>query len=493
MRINFLILFCGSFFLFFLQAESSFAKELKANFSYNVFYSPESGSYIETYLSVVGSSAEYKKIGNGLQQGEIEVSIVFAQGDKVQNFKKYKLLSPELKDTATLFPNFIDQQRFALPNGSFELEIEIKDALSSNEPFKSVQMVEINTSDDKPFFSDIQLIERFTKSENPSILTKSGYDLIPYVSNFYPVEVEKISFYSEFYNSNKVVGETDKFMFNFFVESYETSVIVNDLRKISRQSPNKVNVLLNEFSVTELPSGNYNLVVQAIDKNNQVLDEKKMFFQRSNPNAQVDITKFTDLETANTFVDRIDNMDTIHAYIQCLRPISSDLERSFLENQIKTADLLMRQKFFLNFWISRNSLAPEEEWVKYHNVVKAVEKKYGTKIRRGYETDRGRIYLKHGPPNSVQERKNEPSTYPHEIWHYYKIKNGQSNVRFIFYNTDLVTEDYVLLHSNLFGEDQDPRWQIRLQKRSTWDYNIDGDRPADNFGTRSNDYFNTPR
>ena len=39
--------------------------------------------------------------------------------------------------------------------------------------------------------------------------------------------------------------------------------------------------------------------------------------------------------------------------------------------------------------------------------------------------------MQYGPPNSRNKVDNAASTYPYEIWHYYKLKN-QSNKKFVF-------------------------------------------------------------
>ena len=101
-----------------------------------------------------------------------------------------------------------------------------------------------------------------------------------------------------------------------------------------------------------------------------------------------------------------------------------------------------------------------------------MEKGYGTRIFPGYATDRGRVYLQYGAPNTVTTRESSPNEYPYEIWHYYKIRQF-SNKRFVFYNPDLVGNNYRLLHSDLIGETQNYRWQYELIKRNANNVNID--------------------
>jgi GWxTD domain-containing protein len=96
----------------------------------------------------------------------------------------------------------------------------------------------------------------------------------------------------------------------------------------------------------------------------------------------------------------------------------------------------MLQQFFFNFWVQRNQANPEGAWKNYFNLVLGVEKEFGSIYKKGYETDRGRVYLQYGSPNQRNVETLNPWTFPYEIWHYYTA-NQQSNLKFVFYTRDL--------------------------------------------------------
>jgi GWxTD domain-containing protein len=150
------------------------------------------------------------------------------------------------------------------------------------------------------------------------------------------------------------------------------------------------------------------------------------------------------------------------------------------------------QRFFYSFWEKRDQANPSQAWNNYKQEVEKVNKSYGTLIERGYETDRGRVYLQYGPPNNINKQDREPSNYPYEIWHYYVLGN-QSNRKFVFYNPDLVTNDYTLIHSDANGEIYDQRWQMKLQKRSNQSRDLDKEKSPDHFGGRSDEIYTLPR
>ena len=118
------------------------------------------------------------------------------------------------------------------------------------------------------------------------------------------------------------------------------------------------------------------------------------------------------------------------------------------------------------------------------------QKLYKTNIMKGYETDRGRVYLQYGPPSAIAIRETSPSEYPYEVWQYDKIKTF-SNKRFIFYNPDLVNNNYRLLHSDMIGELKNFRWQSILTKRNSPNRDIDdpNDGNVDHYGGESQDVF----
>ena len=112
--------------------------------------------------------------------------------------------------------------------------------------------------------------------------------------------------------------------------------------------------------------------------------------------------------------------------------------------------------------------------------------------KKGYDTDRGRVYLQYGPPDTREQEYHESTTYPYEMWHYYKITN-QSNRKFIFYNTDLVTNDFTLLHSDAQGEPYDSQWEMKLRHRDVQSHDLDHTMNLDGFGNKSDQNFANPR
>lgn len=478
---------------FSLAAIHSIAHDVKAYLLYSTFNSPANGPYVETYLSIMGNSLVFKKNSNGKYQGGAEVSMAFIQNGEIKAVKKYNVLSPETDDTIKGRTNFLDLQRISLPNGNYDFEITIADMNKGGKPFTSTQKLTIDIPADKVVISDVQLVESFKRATEPGLLTKSGYDLVPYVSTFYPANMSKLPFYAEIYNAKSVLGENEKYLVSYFLESADTKVQLKSFSSFSRQTANDVNVLLAELSIDQLASGNYNLVIEVRNRLNELITDKRINFQRSNPKAKMFIEDMASLDLKNTFVDKMTSRDTLEEYIRCLYPISDINERTWAQNQIGKKDLTEMQRFFLGFWRNRNVENPEKAWLAYFEEVKKVQKEFATQIKKGYETDRGRVYLQYGSPNQRTQSTPEPSAYPYEIWQYYQMADGQTNRKFVFYNPDLVTNDYQLIHSTAQGEIYDTRWEMKVHNRNNQSRNFDVENSQDHFGGQTKDLFNNPR
>ncbi len=469
------------------------AQKLNALLSYSTFYSPKDGPYIETYLRIADNSIHLEKTKNGKYQGKVQVIMMFKKNDSIINFDKYELTSPEL-DSVSNTSSFIDQQRFSLQNGNYNFEIQIWDMLDTlSKPYVTLQPITIDYDNNKVSVSGIELIESYSTTKAPSIISRAGYDLVPNISNFYPANANKLIYYSEVYNTKKALGIDQKYLISSYIQILETGKTLQDYIRYKKETSSDVSVVFGEFDISMLPSGNYNLVIEAHDKNNELIGVNKLFFQRSNPKIQLTVDNIATNKVSSSFAGRITDIDTLREYIRYLQPISDNQEIAFSMSHLEKADLLTLQKFFYMFWSKRDPLQPEKSWLDYLDRVNMVNMAYSTQISKGYQTDRGRVYLKYGPPNSISESYNEPAAYPYEIWHYYELENGQRNKKFVFYTKDIVTNDFSLLHSDVTGELSNYRWQYFLFQRVDDGWDIDRTTLPDGWGENSTDYYNNPR
>jgi GWxTD domain-containing protein len=354
--------------------------------------------------------------------------------------------------------------------------------------FKINDIIRIDFPENMLSFSGIQILEDYYESTEESILTKNSIDLIPYVSNFFPGNINSIKFYTELYNSKKVIS--DDFLIRYYIKEDESGKTIPNIARFKRMSAEKYLPILGELNIESLPSGNYQLVIEVLDKDNKKRKEVSYFFQRSKPLDPIDFEKLETFEMNQMFTGNMEHPDSLTNYIKSLRPIANEREKQFIDRKIKSSDVKIKQRFFYSFWFDRNPGDPGNEWDVYYKQVKLSDKLFGTRIKKGFESDRGRVFLAYGSPDDTYQSGHEPSAYPYEIWSFYKIQN-QRNKKFVFYNPNLAGNDYELLHSNLRGELQTPNWHRILNKRNNDLYNQDVMQSDDQWGNRALEYYNS--
>ena len=293
----------------------------------------------------------------------------------------------------------------------------------------------------------------------------------------------------------KALGENEKYLLNTYIMTFESNTKISNFFFTKRMNVKDTEVIINTIDISNLPSGNYYLVLEARDRNNEIIGYNQYFFQRSNPNYQIDNNALAAINIENVFTGNIDNLDTIREYIRTLEAISSQIEREYASNLVKTDDLQTMQQYFYSFWASRNPLSPQVEWEKYYGQVKRVNSSFTAQRMKGYQTDRGIVFLKYGAPDRIVQNHNEPGAYPYEIWHYYTL-DKQRNKKFVFMTKDITTNDFQLIHSDAIGEINNFRWTNEIYSRTYgtyYDYGVDGTVNPNTYGDDAKDYYDNPR
>ena len=469
------------------------AKRLKPYLSTTTYCVPGMTPFVENAIAIENRSAVYKQFEPGKFKATVQIITMFRKGEET-TFSKIALDSPVVTDTSKLDGAFIGQQRFPLANGEYQMEINITDMNSGEALPTETVTVELNYPDNVPSISDILLFDSYSKATKPSDCTKSGYDFLPRVYPFYGSNENKLHFYAELYNSNKLYDE-GKFLVNYYIETVESSNRMQSYFYSKRFDVSKVNVLLNTIDISELPSGNYYLVVEMHDRSNELICSKSWFFQRSNPSKVYDLDDIAGVSIANTFVNNITELDTLRKYIRFLDPICTELERNYASNLVKTDDTKTMQQFLFNVWSKRSPMNPKQGFDDYLAAVRRVNMSFGTTSFPGYRTDRGYVFLKYGQPDKIMEVPDEPAARPYEIWHYYEVAH-QRDKKFVFMAPDRSTNDYQLIHSNMVGEINNPRWQMEIYGNiygQGYDQGVDQTEYEKGWGSHAGDLYNNPR
>ncbi|MBC8045561.1 MAG: GWxTD domain-containing protein [Fimbriimonadaceae bacterium] len=437
------------------------AQDLSTNVAVRncVFYHPEQGNYVETYFTIAANVLQFHKTKNNLFQAGVEVQIMVMDGKTVASFDKYYLYSPSVADTTSVNFSIIEQKRLSIPNKALSIEIQVSDMNNPQNSFSATEAL-LPISDESIQISDIQFVDSYKQTTIVNAFTKNNYELQPYSLNFFSSSRNTIIFYGEVYNTEKNISD-DQFLITYAIRSEGNDNQQTKFYQYSKFLKAPVVSFLKEFEISDLPSGNYNLIVEVRNKKNELITQKKTFIQRAKTGAVNYYENIAMVNTAGTFVDDYTE-DQLNYFLDVIRPRATSDEAKLIESLSPRVEPDMKKKFLYNFWLERNIADPHAAFLEYLSLVKKANESFGTPSRAGYKTDRGRVYLEYGPPYDRIASASEPGAYPYEIWFYDRLPDKQTQIGFAFYEPSLVTNDYILLHSNARGELQDQRWKIKI-------------------------------
>ena len=481
-----------TFTLIALLACMGAGAQMQALFGYSTFFIPEKQQvYVETYLQFDAWTMRFVSDGDGYR-ATAEVTVVLRQQDSVCFAKKYDLGSPVVNDLEHLDFSFLDVQRFSAGNGIYNLDITLRDKGADSPSATVSEKLVVNYDTRHPAMSSLQLMASVKPTVTPNILSRGGYDMEPYVSDFMPKSIKQLNYYYEVYNIGSEVGQ-DAFLTVAYIEELETGRRIEGTQVLSRKSPAASVPVVGSIDISDLPSGNYNVVCEVRNRDNQLMLYKKMPFYRSNPEVKgKDMSDF-----AMTFVGRYTDEEQLNLYLDALYPIASEMEKTVASELVRHPGLEEKQAFLYRFWTVRNAMAPEAEWLKYKERIDYVQEHFSYPRTRGIMTDRGRVYLQYGPPDYVRDEKNfavvgrstatgskvndasfignaNPSDgdvgvgqtfyLPYQLWRYNQLKGDDQNRVFLFWDEHR-SGYYTLLQSNARGEVQEADWERRLSRQ----------------------------
>lgn len=468
-------------FLFFLWCQTSLNAQttIKAYLDTKQFFAPEIGHYLEVYIEFAGYTTQFVNCEGG-QKATVVVDIAIADSTGKTVFQDlYALDSPISTDSTQ--NNFLEIIRTPLQVGSYKLSVILEDANRAKSSISGTLPLQINDFSKSLSFSSVELVDFAIESKENNRFTKSGFYILPLLKNYFNKEMNNLPFYTEIY------GAKGSILFERQVINAETGQVYPALALKDTLLPEAVIPLLQQIDITDLPSGTYQFQLSAKDQQTGQTCKQSFDFERFNDSEiAFDIASMV-LDPA--FQASI-HSDSVAYYLESLIPIAKPGELRSLIELLKQKDEAPMRQHLQAFWYQTAGAKAYEQWIAYQAQVRSVEKYYANNYMEGFETDRGRVYLKYGQPNSIVVKESSPSEYPYEIWTYDKI-GIFSNRRFVFYNPDLVTNNHRLLHSDMVGELRNPAWQQVLVRRNTINGTVDDPNMMNvkHFGGNSNDLF----
>lgn len=431
---------------------------------YRVFHLPaainqgKDQPYIEFYFDFDGASLKSFTENQSDFIGA-EILITLTKNKQIIGYKKVKALFPwntkedQLQNCSAL-------ERIPTENGNIQIDIEMRDlGLVDGKAEQLTDEIQVINLDKGAFASDIIWVKAALPSKEPTAFTKGAVDILPLISDTRFADENEIEFYGELYNTD-IYFLQDAFIVQYSIFDLKNNIIPGHSR-IKRETPKSVLPVLGKLDISKLDAGEYIFKLEIRDKNNDVVaaKERRFFRKTATENDLADGSKM-DI----TFVQQFQDSAQLVEHIRSLTPISQGNEKNIIVDILPAYQLKQLQGFMYQFWYKRNPISPELAWTEYKKEVAACDREFGTAIKKGWETDRGRVYLQYGKPSTRVVRNNDPDYWPFEIWHYYQTNNNLHNKRLLFYNTTL-NGDFELLHSDIPNEITNFDWKNLVRSR----------------------------
>ncbi len=436
--------------LLFLLAFVFFGKALyalEADVSYAT-YSDLQKSYVEVYLKIMGNTVVFDTVQGGLQAG-VEVIIVLRKNGEIFMADKYALHSPLSRRAV----HFMDMKRYVLPNGDYEMEVRLTDLAQADNALQRKMRVPLAYEPNVPAISDIRLLTGIKPATGDGAFVRNGYFMEPLAFNFCDKKSERLFFYVEFYNMTRRFSDFFKLRL-LIKDAYSGKEMLVAYK--TKRSADLVQ-LMHLMDVRQLPSGDYFFQISVVDSLGNPTLQKQVFFQRSNPylfEQEADSSALRE-----SFVVVLDSATTSYS-LRAMLPIVTPDYVEVINGLVQKGNVDDQRAFLFSYWSRKNPNQPGKAYDEYMKVARAVDATFKSGFGYGFETDRGYIYLKYGPPNDTFREENEPSAPPYEIWSYNEFPaTHQRNVKFLFYNPSLAPGDFRLLHSTARGEVYNPNWE----------------------------------
>ena len=358
------------------------------------------------------------------------------------------------------------KQSFACKSGDYVFQIEMKDA---NDDFlPTVSKFEYTVDNKRELqVSDIFCYEKAIPAENDHIYYKSGFAIYPkfQTGNYlYNVHDSVLNYYVEFYD---IASEKELFI-ERYVKGKSRNLAIKSTYAVKPFKPFKRKIESNSIRISDLVSGNYELVVTIFDSSKKQLVKALVPFQKiSREKKTIEVAnkkeQIRNLYKKALFEKHgLNNTHRLNQVIAAMALLEKKTERRTFYNVIDNSNVEEKENFFLNYWEEKDRLHPQLAIENFVNVFDAVQDKFAYRGQDGYKTEKGRVYLEYGKPDDVQRKSRDNNSIPYEIWHYYKLKSGQGNVIFVFRDANS-SGQYELFHSNAAGELENPNWQNILQ------------------------------
>jgi GWxTD domain-containing protein len=367
----------------------------------------------------------------------------------------------------------LDTWKHPISTGKYRLRVRIEEAGFESLSFVMENSFTVVRPSLFPAVSEPQLLDTFyNRGTGTGAFVRGNWKVVPLSTDYLEDRKRVLNYYVESYtaDSGSSAANSEVMLRVGIVRKGIGGLIAQKTDTIAVGRLKAVNSYVGSIPIGGLGSGNYLLQVSLEDKTGRRIAASERAFQRSNaapdeaPAAPSDTAKqskeiFVDI--SKTFAGRLKEQQ-LPAALRMILPIATPLEEAGIQTLLRAPDPQYSRSILYQFFAQRNPANPDEGWNAYADRVRAVNRAYHRGMLAGYETERGKIELRFGPPDERITVPVEAGSRPYEVWIYHVLKSNGRPVNFLFYQPAGQLDDYVLLHSTDPDGLRNPQWRYYL-------------------------------
>ena len=445
----FILLFLFALLIGFSEAAvaQTPANPFVINFDYARFRNNATNGYLELYYSFYCGQITFHADGTGLKGGVGIRTNLIQEGTGKAVINERVVLPVVMDDTSAAgwrTTSILRQAGHLVPFGKYRLHVVAYDSANPAQRDSLSMPVEINAL---PVTSDLQLCASIQASANTThAYYKNAHEVTPHPSLVFGAYMPVIYTYTELYD----VDTSKVYTIDYEIIDPDGAVAKKVSRHRRYRTRNTIEV--GTLNAVTLKSGKYSL---RLSVQNSPAQQKAFFVY------QLPALSGEPAPTATSLAIAIEALTEkeVEEEFQKAKYLADKTEIYFF-NQLKTA--AAKKEYLKDFWNRRESGSATEtprQRIDYLRRVQLADEYYSKYIKKGWRTDRGRVFILYGKPDEVERHPSEGIAKPYEIWYFYQIENG---VQFVFVDRSGFG-DYELVHSTKRGELTDEDWQRYLQ------------------------------
>ncbi len=394
----------------------------------------------------------------------IQVDLIDSTAKVIDSASTYFALEAVSQEEAsTRNVRIFDRLSLKAYPGKYTARIHVIDVVSKNKGEFFISPFDVPASDktklrlsDYYLAYDVEYVGE--KADTNFQLVKNGFRILPNPTSIFSIKDSSFAIYGELYNLDFNPDKKSKFKVTYNALNQDSSFFMF-LGEREIEKPAASVVIRELFDIKGWPVNIYNLQIIAEDKTSKQKDTVYQPFAVIEP-----IPDKVDQPLANKN-DPYYSL-TLKERINLLSYIISPKQLSILKN----LTAIGQENYLVQFW-KEHDLSPttpeNEQRLEYVRRYIIANRLYSNNYSKdnGWLSDRGRIYIKYGDYDEIDEVIAPRIGNSYEVWYYRTLDEG----KFFVFEDWSGNYDYRLVHSNVDGEIYSDTWQDILDQGTRMD------------------------